>query len=277
MNLSKALDNVNQHAWNSRDAKREFTTSHGFSDPGERGALESVASRCAGEPILDIGVGAGRTVQLLRAISSDYTGVDYTQRLLDICREQNPGVDLRWMDARDMSSLSSDHYALTQFSCNGIDCVDWNDRVKILSEMKRVTRPGGLIVYSSHNRHGPGYREPFSRILPRFTFNPVKLGWRIARAMPRIPVASYNYLRHAGLTRDYDGYSIATAAAHNFGIVIIYTTLEKEKQQLRELGLELEAVYGSVDQRALPHDAIDSDAWWLHFVVRKPGDARSTQ
>lgn len=270
MNLGKALDHVNQSAWNSRDARREFTTHPGWSDPGERAAIEWVASRTRGQPILDVGVGAGRTVPMLTALSSDYTAVDYTHRLIDLCKERHPGLDLRWMDARDMSALPSGHYAFVQFSWNGIDCVDYDDRMRILQEMKRVTRPGGLILFSSHNREGPGYREPFSRIFPVFTFNPLKLGVRTMRTLRRLPAASYNYLRHARLTRDFDGYSIATAAAHNFGIVIVYTTLAHERRQIADLGLELEAVFGSTDTQRIPDDAASSDAWWLHFVARKP-------
>ncbi|HEY1998028.1 class I SAM-dependent methyltransferase [Paraburkholderia sp.] len=270
MNLGKALDNVNQHAWNSRDAKREFTSSQGWSDPGERAAIEWVAARCRDQPILDIGVGAGRTVPMLKALSSDYTAVDYTEKLLELCRGRFPNIDLRWMDARDMSSLPSNHYAFVQFSWNGIDCVDYEGRMRILQEMRRVTRPGGLILFSSHNREGPGYREPLSRILPVFTYNPVKLAWRSWRTLRRLPIASFNYLRHARLTRDFDGYSIATAAAHNFGIVIVYTTLAHERRQIKELGLELEAVFGSTDAQRIPNDAPSSDAWWLHFIARKP-------
>lgn len=273
MNLGEALDHVNQRAWNSRDAKREFTSSAGWSDPGERAAIEWVAERCRDQPILDVGVGAGRTVPMLKALSNDYTAVDYTQKLVDLCHERYPTLDVRWMDARDMSALPSNHYALVQFSWNGIDCVDHDDRLRILAEMKRVTRPGGVILYSSHNREGPGYREPFKRILPIFTLNPLKLGVRTLRSLRRLPEASYNYLKHARLTRDFEGYSVATAAAHNFGIVIIYTTLAHERQQLAELGMELEAVFGSTDMQRIPVDAPSTDAWWLHFVARKPEQA----
>lgn len=270
MNLGEALDHVNQRAWNSRDAKREFTTNDGWSDPGERAAFDWVAERVRGQPLLDVGVGAGRTVPLMQAMSSDYTAVDYTEKLVGLCRERYPTLDVRWMDARDMSALPSNHYAFVQFSWNGIDCVDHEDRIRILEEMKRVTRPGGLILYSSHNRQGPGYREPFSRILPVFTLNPLKLGWRTWKSLKRLPAASVNYVKHARLTRDFEGYSVATAAAHNFGIVIVYTTLEHERQVMSELGLEIEAIFGSTDTKRIPNDAQSHDAWWLHFIAKKP-------
>jgi SAM-dependent methyltransferase len=273
VNRQSKLDRVNRIAWTSRDAVREFTLEKRYTDLGEQAAFDWLAPRCAGLPLLDIGVGAGRTVGLMKAISNDYVGVDYTEKLLVLARQRYPGTDLRHMDARDMHELPSAHYGLVTFSWNGIDAVDYEDRVQILREMYRVVRPGGYIFFSSHNRNGPGYGETIWKLLPRFTFNPVKLGWRVARSLVRLPVAGFNYARHAPLNRDFEGYSIMTAAAHNFGIVIVYTTLREQKRQLAEIGFETDAVFGSCEGDRIPDNAQSSDAWWLHFIARRPLDA----
>jgi SAM-dependent methyltransferase len=273
VNSQSELDRINRSAWNSHDAVREFTLDKTFTDLGEQAAFEWIAPRCAGSPLLDIGIGAGRTIPLMTGMSSVYTGVDYTEKLLELARARYPGLDLRHMDARNMSALPSDHYGLVAFSWNGIDCVDYAGRVQILKEMCRVVRPGGYILFSSHNRDGPGYRENVWQLLPRLTFNPLKLGWRTLRSAQRLPVASFNYLRHARLNRDYEGYSIRTAAAHNFGIVIVYTTLSEQRRQLAELGLQTDVVFGSCEGDRIADDAQTSDAWWLHFIARKPGAA----
>ncbi len=91
MNLGEALDRVNQNAWNSGDAKRRFINASGWTDPGEQAAVEWVQRECRDQPILDIGVGAGRTVPLLRAVSHDYIGVDYTQRTTRPVPRQSSG------------------------------------------------------------------------------------------------------------------------------------------------------------------------------------------
>ena len=55
-----------------------------------------------GQPILDLGVGGGRTVPLLRAVSSDYVAVDYTPAMGEACRRRPCGDDLRdvfWFQA----------------------------------------------------------------------------------------------------------------------------------------------------------------------------------
>ncbi|WP_434106403.1 class I SAM-dependent methyltransferase [Paraburkholderia caffeinilytica] len=270
MNSQSELDRINRIAWNSSDATRVFTIEKTFSDLGEQAAFEWLAPRCAGEPVLDIGVGTGRTIPLMTAISNDYTGVDYTPKLLEIAKSSYPERDLRHMDARDMSTLPSGHYGLVEFSWNGIDCVDYGDRVKILNEMYRVVRPGGYVLFSSHNRGGPGYRENIWQLLPKFTFNPLKLGWRTLRSLRRFQLGTLNYVRHVKLNHDYGGYSVKTAAAHNFGIVIVYTTLGEQRRQLAQVGFLSEAVFGSCEGNRIADDVEVSDTWWFHFIARKP-------
>ncbi|MEQ5842481.1 class I SAM-dependent methyltransferase [Paraburkholderia acidicola] len=270
MSIRPPLDRINRRAWNSRDALREFTRSKTWTDPGEQAAFARVAVECRDQPLLDIGIGAGRTIPLMMQISSDYTGIDYTAKLLEQSRARFPDARLYHMDARDMSTLPSSHYALTTFSWNGIDCVTGEDRLLILREMSRVTRPGGLILFSSHNRDGPGFRQNIWQLMPRFTLNPLRYGWRILRTLRTFPPASYNYLRHVRFHRDYPGYSIRTAAAHDFGILIVYTTLAEQRRQLASLGLILEAVFGSRDDQPIADDTSTRDVWWFHFIARKP-------
>ncbi|MBN3758309.1 class I SAM-dependent methyltransferase [Paraburkholderia sp. Tr-20389] len=270
MNLPITLDQVNQRTWNSRDATREFTMEKTWSDPGEAAAFSWVADECRDQPLLDIGIGAGRTIPLMHQISHDYVGIDYTKKLLDMSRARYPGVDLRLMDARDLSAFPDDRFALTTFSWNGIDCVDYADRERILREMMRVTRPGGLVFFSTHNREGPGFTESPWKLLPRLTANPLRFGWRCWRAARVLPLATYNYWHHKKLHRDFDGYSIKTAAAHFFGIVIVYTTLRAQRRQLASLGYTIDAVFGSCEGNRISADAETSDAWWFHFIARKP-------
>ncbi|MFC6311908.1 class I SAM-dependent methyltransferase [Paraburkholderia dipogonis] len=270
MNNQSELDRINRVAWNSSDAKRVMTFGKNFSDPGEQAAFDWLAPRCAGQPLLDIGIGAGRTIPLMTSISDDYIGVDYTQKLLDLAKARHPERDLRHMDARDMSELRSDHYGLAEFSWNGIDCVDYDDRVRILEEMYRVVRPGGYVLFSSHNRGGPGYRENIWQLLPQFSFNPLRLGWRTLRSARGFQLGTLNYLRNVKLNHDYGGYSVKTAAAHNFGIVIVYTTLREQRRQLAQVGLQIDAVFGSSCGERIPDDVEESDAWWFHFIAHKP-------
>jgi SAM-dependent methyltransferase len=152
-------DEINRKAWRSGGARRLFGALAGYTDPGEAGALAYIADEVRGQPLLDVGVGGGRTVPLLRRLSDDYTAVDYTAELVDICRHNHPGVRVLHADARDLSAFEDDSFALVMFSWNGIDAVDPVGRQAILREFARVLRPGGILLFSSHNMLGPGYRE----------------------------------------------------------------------------------------------------------------------
>ncbi|WP_133645546.1 class I SAM-dependent methyltransferase [Paraburkholderia flava] len=270
MNVQPSFDQINQRAWNSRDALREFTRDKTWTDPGEESAFAWCADECRNQPLLDIGIGAGRTIPMMKQISSDYTGIDYTAALLDEARARFPDTALHQMDARNMSALPSDHYALTTFSWNGIDCVSYDDRVSILKEMFRVTRPGGLVLFSSHNREGPGFRENIWSLMPRFSLNPLRYGWRTLRTIRVLPLSIYNYRRHARFHQNHEGYSIKTASAHYFGILIVYTTIAEQRRQLVSLGFVPEAIFNCDDGGRIDDSVQTNDAWWLHFVARKP-------
>ena len=74
----RQMDLINRRAWSHSSTVRSFRQREGWTDPGERAALESVRPDATDQPILDLGVGAGRTIPLVLPISRDYVGLDYT-------------------------------------------------------------------------------------------------------------------------------------------------------------------------------------------------------
>jgi SAM-dependent methyltransferase len=160
-----AQDRINQKAWRSRSARRRYGTASDWTDPGEAAAMAWLAEEVRGQPVLDVGVGGGRTVPLLRAVSDDYTAVDYMPEMVDLCRRNHPGVRVLQMDARDLSRFADRSFALVMFSFNGIDAVDYAGRLAILREFARVLRPGGVVLFSTHNRQGPSYRATLSHFV----------------------------------------------------------------------------------------------------------------
>ena len=71
------------------------------------------------------------------------------------------------------------------------------------------------------------------------------------------------------MNEQHDGWSIMNAGAHDFGIVIMYTTLAEQKRQLAEAGFECEAVFESTRGEPV-HDGDDTrDVSWFHYVARK--------
>lgn len=262
-------DSVNRGTWRRSETVDQYRRLRGWTDPGEERAVASVAARVRGQPVLDIGMGAGRTAALLAPIAGEYLGVDYTAEMVQAARAGHPSMRFEHMDARDLSALPAAHYALAMFSFNGIDSVAVADRSTILAQVHRVLRPDGLFIVSAHNRHGPGAGER-PRLAIAWTPNPVRLAWRIARQLGTLPRAISNHRKWSRVNEVHDDWAVMNAGAHDFGIVMVYTSLAEQKRQLREAGYVVEAVYDSA-VGALVGDGDDTrKAWWFHYVARKP-------
>lgn len=261
-------DRVNRGTWKLPGTVHEYERLEGWTDPGERAAVEYVAAEMRDQPILDIGVGAGRTTALLRAVSDDYLGIDYTDEMVRACRARHPGVRIEPMDARDLGQLGDGRFALAMFSFNGIDAVHVEERHQVLREVHRVLRPGGLFIVSAHNRHGPGHGERPGLHLA-WSWNPLKLGWRTVKLARSLPRAWRNAQRLSALNETHDDWSILNCGAHDFGIVVVYTTLAEQKRQLAAAGFEVELVLDNVAGRPVTDDADTSGAWWFHYIARK--------
>lgn len=262
------IDAANREAWRKGRTVRAYRRLKGWTDPGEQAAFEYVAREVRARAILDIGVGAGRTTGLLRELSRQYVGIDYTQAMVDACRQRHRDACILHMDARDLSSFDENRFALAVFSFNGIDAVDLADRQQVLRQVHRVLEPGGLFIVSSHNRLGPGAGER-PRLRLEFSRNPLRLGWRLARSAASLVRSLPNHFRLRGLNETHEEWAIMNAGAHDFSIMVMYTTLAEQKRQLRAAGFEIEQVYDNV--RGLP--VADTDdvrgVWWFHHVARK--------
>ncbi|MFL9944600.1 class I SAM-dependent methyltransferase [Paraburkholderia agricolaris] len=264
-------DRINRAVWSSRSGRNGFAVASGWTDPGEAAAFAWVKQQTGHQPVLDVGVGGGRTVALLTAISNDYTAVDYTPEMVTICRRNHPGIRVQQMDARDMSAFPDESFGLVVFSYNGIDAVDYPGRRAVLREFTRVLKPGGLALFSAHNLRGPSYRQNPLHLLrmPNLSVNPVSVCIDVARIAYSLAIGTLNYLRYSPLNHEFDGYAIRVCAAHEFGIVIMYTDMDTQLRQLAEVGLRTEAVFGNSTGRHMQEGDDVRDESWFHFVARK--------
>ncbi|MEW6320199.1 MAG: methyltransferase domain-containing protein [Acidobacteriota bacterium] len=104
--------------------------------------------------VLDLGCGGGRTTAELHDRGYQLVGIDLSERLLAVARARHPALDVRRMDATDLS-FESGAFDAAIFSYNGIDCLfPVAARERCLGEVYRVLRPGGIFLVSSHNAPG---------------------------------------------------------------------------------------------------------------------------
>lgn len=114
-----------------------------------------------GSKILGLGCGAGRTTFPLANKGYQVTGVDITPSMIDIAREVeaklDTGATFEVGDATDLEfcNNSFDHVL---FSFCGWDQIPGSDnRLRALQEIKRVLKPEGYYLFTSHLRQWRGY------------------------------------------------------------------------------------------------------------------------
>lgn len=120
-------------------------------DAGEATVLSRVKNEIASQPILDIGIGGGRTVPYLHAISKFYIGIDFSEGMIRSARERFPDINIFVGDARDLSMFSSSQFAAVFFLGAGIDDISATDRLLVLHEINRILRSRGLLILATHN------------------------------------------------------------------------------------------------------------------------------
>ena len=274
-----AAEQVNRRTWQRATVIRTYELLNGWIDAGERNVLTSLADEVRGEPILDIGVGAGRTIDLLRLLTTSerYMGIDWSPGMVAACLETHPGLDIRVADARDLSALPADHFALVLYSYNGIDNLAHADRQIVFTEVQRVLRPGGLFAYCTFNLLGSAFgRRPWD--LPR------RDGQHRAKAMasyllhaiadpPRYLRTYVNWWRNRSLSDRHDIWAICTAAAQDFSLVQHFTTLGAERAAVAKAGMSTVMVVTS-DGEQVDNDEETHRTAWLHILARKETTSR---
>lgn len=265
--FSGDLGRINRKAFQRRGVLRHFRLATGWLERGEQIAVLSVAAKLArGAPILDIGVGGGRTAPLMTEISSDYRGIDFAPAMVEVARVQFPGLDFREMDARRMD-FRDDTFALATFSYNGIDAVDLEGRRAILSEVHRVLRPGGYFVFSALNRNGSEWLPhwPNWEVFQGAGLQPL----RLLRATAKLLLSGINRLRWSGKRRDDGKAAIGSLAAHDFSLVTMFTSASETQHQLEAAGFRVEAMFDPDGTEVAAADRQDTKAPWYHTVAQK--------
>jgi SAM-dependent methyltransferase len=267
-----SLDDQNRSTWSDPHAIKDYSRAEGFSDEGERVVYEAVREQVRGTPILDLGVGGGRTIPLLRPLASEYVAIDYTPELVRAARARFPDVTIEQGDARDLSRFSDRRFGLVNFSFNGIDCVARPGRLQVLKEAYRVLRPGGVLWFSTLNEDGFGHRmRPWDLDLPHVDRGARQFATGLLRILAFTPRRLWNFYNARSHFEKGDGYSLGPLSSHDYQLVVHYTTLSRLLQDLTSAGFTGEVtIYESGHGSPVRLGDDVSSVFWFHVVVKRP-------
>ena len=148
-----------------------------------------------GMDILDLGVGGGRTSPHLSSIAGRYVGADYAAEMVAACRRKFPQLEFVVANAADLSSFASSSFDAVVMGFNAFDYVLPDEaRVRALREIRRVLRPRGVFIFSSHNPRAILVRVSWNRQRVR------NLAETIARRTPVLVLPLFGVLIAARVT-----------------------------------------------------------------------------
>lgn len=215
--------------------------------------------------LLDLGVGAGRTVEPLRQSLTDrYVGLDFSPAMIEICRKRYPDADFRVGDARDLSMFRDRSFDVVFFSFNGIDYVDHDGRSAIFAEARRVLRHDGFFVFSAHNRAAQPeslWWTPGAPIAKQV----LRLGWSLLH-LPWIAVANIRHLSFRRFEIRTDEYEIRNDTAHGYRMMTYYIDAEKQTEQLTRAGFHNIRIFDTTGHQLDLGET--SKSAWLCYLCR---------
>jgi SAM-dependent methyltransferase len=193
--------------------------------------------------VLDVGVGGGRTTRAFAPLAREYVGLDYAEAMVAACKKQFPDLSFVHGDVRDLSRFADGSFDLVLFSYNGIDCIGHDDRLRALSEIRRVLAKGGTFVFSAHNLAG----------LPSlFAFSP-------RRPVRSVRMRLHNEPLEKIMARPW---AVVRDGAFAFKGELYYVTIAEQLRQLEAAG------FGAARMFDLEgNETRASSDLWIYFVA----------
>lgn len=193
--------------------------------------------------VLDIGVGTGRTSMTFAAIAKEYVGIDYSLGMINRCKSvigENASTKLLYADARNLSDFYNDQFDFIFFSLNGIDSVSHEERLTILSEVRKVVKTNGYFFFSTHSIFSfPFKKKPLTlnrNNIIRSLYN----CWKSIKFNYQLSVLYKNIDQKAVLTKPW---TILISGDHDFKMPIYLINPGYQVKQLYEQGFDVVSVY----------------------------------
>jgi len=262
--IANRQDEINRAVYNSPRVYRSYLADR--LTAAESSCLSKYQLHIQSKDVLDIGVGAGRTTRYLMPLARRYEAVDYSPVMVEYVRKVMPQIGVRQADFRDLTVFADGSFDFILATDNVIDALPHQDRLRALSEARRVLRPGGVLAFSSHNIR---YKEAFSGPQLKWSSNPVRLASNCVGYI----LSRWNHSRVAPLRTLTPEYALLNDPGHRYACLHYYAARSTVASQLANAGLRYIEAFGPSGQ-SLPEITDDSEISSLLYVAERPVSER---
>ncbi len=247
------IDSFSKEQYERPDRVREYPQ-WGTLWPEEQVILQKYEAHIRDRTVLDIGCGGCRTARFLSRLTKDYTGIDYSQEMVDACQENFSALTFRHCDASDMRIFDDESFDFAIFSFAGIDCMSRENRIKALKEIYRVLKYDGVFAFSTHNLDD-------RRLVTAFNIRDINIFNNIRNIRSYLKVRKYQIRA--------DTYAILSDPLDGFGQLSYYIRKRDQVKQLENVGFQGIVILNQ-NVQFVEAVSLDRDSQYHHYVCRKP-------
>jgi len=103
-----------------------------------------------GDKILDVGCGGGQFFEFLKDKNVEYTGVDFSDKLINLAKTKHPEGNYQVADVLNLPF--PDKYFDKVYTIALLHCIPSQEfRFKALNEIRRILKPNGLLIFTVWN------------------------------------------------------------------------------------------------------------------------------